>query len=148
MRHPVAMWQLRCAIERMLPSGNAVERGNEGALSPRPASASLSLVMPKAAIVQILLPLEDNDKRPYSLDSFARVRQELVDRFGGATVHLAAPAVGVWRDESRVVFDSIVLFETMVEEIDRSFWSEYRRELERRFRQHEVVVRACPMERL
>ncbi|MGC4066778.1 MAG: hypothetical protein QM784_19505 [Polyangiaceae bacterium] len=104
--------------------------------------------MTNAALVQILLPLEDNDKRPYPLDAFAQVRRELVDRFGGVTVHLAAPAMGVWRDETRVVFDSIVLFETMVEEIDRTFWSEYRRELEHRFRQHEVVVRACPMERL
>ena len=36
----------------------------------------------------------------------------------------------------------------MVESLDPAWWSGYRRELERRFEQDELVVRAQPMQRL
>ena len=50
-------------------------------------------------LVQILLPLRDNEGAPFPGDDFTRVRAELVERFGGVTAHLQAPAQGVWKDE-------------------------------------------------
>jgi hypothetical protein len=76
------------------------------------------------------------------------VRQELLDHFGGVTAQLGAPAEGLWRDEGAVVLDSIVVFETMVSEVDASWWVRYRRKLEERFQQEEVVIRAIAIERL
>ncbi len=100
------------------------------------------------SLVQILLPTTDNEKTPYPQALFAQVRQELLDRFGGVTAQLAAPAEGVWRDEQSVILDSIVLFETMVNELERNWWETYRRTLEARFQQEEVVIRAVAIERL
>ncbi|HEY5959578.1 MAG TPA: hypothetical protein VIV60_23650 [Polyangiaceae bacterium] len=101
-----------------------------------------------ASLVQILLPLSDNDSEPYPQAMFASVRQELLERFGGVTAQLGAPAVGAWRDEGTDVLDSIVVFETMVSEVQPQWWSEYRQKLEHRFRQREIVVRALPIHRL
>ena len=36
----------------------------------------------------------------------------------------------------------------MVDELDRAWWNDYRRDLERRFKQDEVVIRAQAMEQL
>ena len=42
----------------------------------------------------------------------------------------------------------MLLFEVMVERLDRTWWSGYRVELERRFRQERIVVRALGVEML
>jgi hypothetical protein len=100
-------------------------------------------------LVQILLPVYDNAGRAFGRDAFARVREELTDRFGGVTAHLRSPAEGAWRDPGgEVDRDDVVFLEVMAEALDRAWWAEYRAGLEARFRQDEVVVRAMEMERL
>jgi hypothetical protein len=99
-------------------------------------------------LVEILLPTEDNDGRPFPPEDLARVRDELVARHGGVTAHARAPAQGVWASGSGTVSDDVVVVEVMVETLDRDWWSAYRAELERRFRQEAIVIRAHPIERL
>jgi hypothetical protein len=100
-------------------------------------------------LVQILLPVRDNEGRPFGHDLFARVREELTERFGGVTAYLRSPAEGAWQDPGGdVARDDVVILEVMADDLDRAWWGEYRGELEQRFRQDEVVVRATEMERL
>lgn len=100
-------------------------------------------------LVQILLPVYDNEGRAFGREAFARVREELTERFGGVTAHLRSPAEGAWRDPGGGVDrDDVVILEVMADELDRGWWAEYKAELEERFRQDEVVVRATEMERL
>ena len=101
-------------------------------------------------LVQILLPLRDNEGNPFPRADFARVRGELLERFGGVTAHMQAPAQGVWKDEEEgtVDRDEIVVIEVMADRIEREWWSGYREELRLRFRQEELVVRAMEMDRL
>jgi hypothetical protein len=96
-----------------------------------------------AHLVQILLPLADNDGRSFGPDPYAQVRAELTDRFGGLTAYTRAPAQGVWRDEAdRTSRDDVVVFEVVVEdELDAAWWGDYRRALETRFRQERILVR-------
>lgn len=47
-------------------------------------------------LVQILLPLADNDGVPFPEADLAAVQAELATRFGGLTAHNRAPARGVW----------------------------------------------------
>jgi hypothetical protein len=94
-------------------------------------------------LLQILLPLYDNQGRAIAREQFHEVRQELTERFGGLTVYSRAPAEGLWKDDSQqTTHDDLLLFEIMVGEIDRPWWKEYRQSLESRFRQETVVVRA------
>ena len=101
-------------------------------------------------LVEILLPLRDNEGEPFPRADFARVRAELVERFGGVTAHMQAPAQGVWKDEEEgtVDRDEIVVMEVMAESLERDWWKDYREALRRRFRQEELVVRATEIERL
>ena len=94
-------------------------------------------------LVQILLPLYDNEQNPQPGDEFRRVRAELTERFGGLTVYTRAPAEGMWKlDDSHTTRDDIIIFEVMASQIDGNWWREYRHELEARFRQDVILIRA------
>ncbi len=92
-------------------------------------------------LVQILLPTADNAGRRFRQEQFEGLRQELTERFGGATVFSQAPAEGFWHDGEGTAKDLIVIFEVMVETLDEGWWRERRARLEEEFRQDVVVIR-------
>ncbi|HET7233702.1 MAG TPA: hypothetical protein VFJ16_27075 [Longimicrobium sp.] len=97
-------------------------------------------------LIQILLPLRDNDGKEFGHQAFNQVRQELTERFGGVTFYSRSPAVGLWKDDDGDVSrDEMVVAEVMAEHQDREWWRLYRHELEERFRQEKIVARiiAC-----
>jgi len=97
-------------------------------------------------LIQILLPVRDNDGNDFGRDPFDTVRTDLTERFGGVTFYSRSPAVGVWKDDGGdVARDDVVVAEVMAEHQDREWWRLYRRELEARFRQEKIVARiiAC-----
>jgi hypothetical protein len=60
-----------------------------------------------------------------------------------------SPAVGIWKDDAgEVCRDDVILFEVMADALDREWWLAYRRKLERRFDQDEILIRASAVERL
>jgi hypothetical protein len=99
-------------------------------------------------IVEIFLPLTDNEGKPFGAELYGKVRVELVERFGGLTAFTRSPAEGVWVDEGEVARDEIVIFEVMAGEIERGWWGAYRRKLEEMFAQDAIVVRAREVELL
>lgn len=100
-------------------------------------------------LIQLFLPVYDNAGKGFERAMFDTVRRELTDRFGGATAFARAPARGDWEDaDGDVQRDDVILFETMAETVDRDWWADYRRTLERRFRQDRVLVRATSVEML
>jgi hypothetical protein len=105
------------------------------------------VVSPSGWLVQVLLPLYDNNGRRFGEEAFARTRTELLERFGGVTAHQQAPARGLWKTgEGEVANDEVVIFEVMCEELDRPWWDRYRQELQRRFKQDVIVIRAIGQE--
>ena len=60
------------------------------------------------------------------------------------------PVVGAEAQRTRATTmrDDIVVYEVMVNALDREWWSGYRAALEKRFVQRELVVRALAVERL
>jgi len=100
-------------------------------------------------LVEFLLPTFDNAGRRFPPAEFERIRRELTDRFGGVTAFLRSPAAGLWTDDAgNLRHDDLAIFEVMTDTLDRDWWRDYREQLERRFRQEEVVVRATSFERL
>ncbi len=95
-------------------------------------------------LVQLLLPLHDNSQEVFPREEYSRVRKELTERFGGLTVYTRAPAEGAWRpfEEGHTSLDDIVIFEVMAAELDTDWWRNYRHELEKRFRQEVIFIRA------
>ena len=99
-------------------------------------------------LVEILLPLYDNEGRRFGAEEFERVSEGLARRFGGVTAFRRAPGEGVWHEGGGESRDRVVVFEVMCEGLDRAWWREYRGELERRFRQEKIVARATEFEEL
>lgn len=93
-------------------------------------------------LVQILLPLKDNDGKAFSRDLFHEVRNDLAEHFGGVTTYMRAPAAGLWEDNGEKVTDDVVIFEVMVDQLEREFWRLYRLELQQMFRQDVIIMRA------
>ena len=102
-----------------------------------------------AFLVQMILPVYDNDDRPFSPTQFLQVRRELTDRFGGVTAYTRAPAEGFWEDATGQTHrDDVVNVEVMTDTWEPDWWRRYASELATRFAQEEVVVRAIACERL
>lgn len=100
-------------------------------------------------LVQLLLPLNDNEGRPFPTDYFNQIRAELTECFGGVTAFVRSPAVGLWKesatDTSR---DEVVMFEVLAAELDHVWWASYRKELQQKFRQDEVLIWASTITKL
>ncbi|MBB4483421.1 hypothetical protein [Rhizobium etli] len=94
-------------------------------------------------LVEVLLPVCDDAGH-----ILQGVRDKLTNTFGGVTMHVNAPAEGLWKSEGDVDRDRIVVVEVMTDELDRKWWAAYRKELELRLDQEEIVVRASEVERL
>ena len=99
-------------------------------------------------LVQILLPVYDNNGERFPSDLYNEVRAKLTDMFGGLTAYTRAPAEGVWESGTTLKRDDIVVVEVMVDSLDRTWWGAYRRNLERLFRQDQIVLRAQTYELL
>jgi hypothetical protein len=100
-------------------------------------------------LVQLLLPLADNDGNRFAASVFDATRVELIERFGGLTAFFRSPASGAWEaPDGTMQHDAIVVLEVMTESVDREWWKEYRERLARRFAQDEVVNRSSTIELL
>jgi hypothetical protein len=100
-------------------------------------------------LIQLLIPIHDNDGVPFPRDQFDQVRRELTEAFGGVTAFVRSPAQGFWKETGdAVVRDDVVMYEVMTDALDRAWWKRYREQLQQRFRQQEMVVRCSSIERL
>lgn len=102
---------------------------------------AVEIMMPHH-LIQILLPLSDNDGQAFSSTKYEGVRSELTKQFGGLTAFTRGPAEGLWAQKGETAHDDIVVFEVMTSELDEAWWASYRRVLEARFRQDSIIVRA------
>lgn len=94
-------------------------------------------------MIQLLLPLWSNNGKQFPSTLFEQVREELIEGFGGLTAYTRTPASGLWQEkDGGTVHDEIIVYEVMAEKLDVKWWGSYRTELEKRFRQDELVVRA------
>jgi hypothetical protein len=100
-------------------------------------------------VVEIFLPLKDREGRPQPREAFTQTRDELVGRFGGLTAFTRSPAEGLWEPRpGEREKDEVVIFEVLADRIDRDRWAEYRRRLQERFGQEEILIRAHAVEKL
>ena len=99
-------------------------------------------------LIEIFLPLTDNEGKRFDEAKLAAVRETLTQQFGGCTAFTRAPAHGVTKDGGKKIHDDIAVIEVMAETLDRDTWDRYRKRLEREFAQDEIMIRATAIERL
>jgi hypothetical protein len=93
-------------------------------------------------LIQILLPLRDNDGRDFPNALFLDIQKMLTDRYGGVTAYARAPAQGVWAHDGTKMRDDIIILEVMTPEFDAAWWKDFRHRLEQVMRQEQLVIRA------
>jgi len=100
-------------------------------------------------LIRLLLPLHDNHKQAFPRAYFNQVREELTNRFGGVTAFARSPAVGLWKEGSDDINrDEVVLFEVLADQLDEAWWASYRKELQAKFRQEELLIWATNITKL
>lgn len=92
-------------------------------------------------LVQILLPVCDNQGRAFPATMYKDVKLALSRRFQGLTAYSRAAAEGLWRTGKSVKRDDIVVYEVMTNGLNRKWWKNYRRELEKQFKQESIIIR-------
>jgi hypothetical protein len=98
-------------------------------------------------LVQLYLPLADNDGNRFDRSTFQAIEDLLSEEFQGFTSFARAPADGVWGSmDERVQREDIVVYEVIVAELNRDWWSQYRLELERELEQEKILIRAHRIE--
>ena len=97
--------------------------------------------------IEIFLPLNLNDGAPQPAELFRRVREQLVDQFGGVTAFSRNPAIGIsLQEDNERSEDDIIIYEVIVEPVDRAWWRSYKRLLELLFQQEEILIRICAVD--
>jgi hypothetical protein len=100
-------------------------------------------------LIQIFLPLYDNNKREFDRALYDDLRTRLKDQFGGVTFYRNAPAEGLWKDETgKTNFDELVIAEVMIAEINEEWWRQFKQHLEQIFYQEEILIRSILFEKL
>jgi hypothetical protein len=98
-------------------------------------------------LVQVLLPMYDNDGRAFERALYLNVKTVFTEKFGGVTAYITSPAEGAWQGPSGAPrHDQIVIYEVMTVDLDRPWWRKMRAELARTFRQEQLVIRTNPIE--
>src|SRR5688500_9186953 len=94
-------------------------------------------------LVQLFIPLWSNAGERFPKALFDQVSHELVDQFAGLTAYTRTPASGLWeKKDGKTVNDEIIIYEVMVEQLEFPWWTEYRRRLEKRFKQDRLIIRS------
>jgi inorganic pyrophosphatase len=100
-------------------------------------------------LIQIFLPLYDNNKRGFDRALYDTLQTHLKDQFGGVTFYRNTPAEGLWEDETgKVNFDELIIAEVMIAEIDKEWWQQFKHRLEQIFGQEEILIRSIVFEKL
>jgi hypothetical protein len=98
-------------------------------------------------LIEIFLPVADNSGKPFDQKLHRELRRELTEQFGGVTA-FARAALGEDKQGRHIVQDRITILEVITEEVDRGWWTNYRKRLEAMFEQEEILIRATAIEKL
>jgi len=99
-------------------------------------------------LIEILLPLRDENGEPFPAAYYDDLAQHLTDTFGGVTSFLRSPAEGRWHGGGAMQREDIAVMEVMAKSLDRTWWRALRDELQAKFRQEELIVRCHDIELL
>lgn len=98
--------------------------------------------------IEIYLPLSANDGTLFSGAVFESIEHDLTEKFGGVTAHKRAPAQGRWQHGNKTHTDEIIIFEVVADTLDKDWWRNFRKTLERQLDQEKILIVARDVELL
>ncbi len=100
-------------------------------------------------LIQIFLPLYDNNKQAFDRTLYDELRTGLKDQFGGVTFYRNASVEGLWKDETgKTNYDELIIAEVMISDLDKDWWQQFKKRLEQIFKQEEILIRSIVFEKL
>ena len=99
-------------------------------------------------LIQILLPLYDNNKQAFDRSLFDKVRDDLKNVLGGVTLYRNSPAEGAWNDKTGTDYDELITAEVITDSLHQAWWKQFKHEMEQTFKQKELMIRCIKFERL
>lgn len=101
----------------------------------------------RSMLVELFLPLYDENGELFPEKYYTEVRQELTLKFGGLTEYSRNPATGFWKpNEGKTQKDELLVFEVMCEEMDPKFWDKLKQRLLKIFKLDSIVIRCAQIE--
>ncbi len=100
-------------------------------------------------LIQIFLPLYDNNKQPFDPSLYEKLRTGLKEEFGGVSFFRNAPVEGLWKDETgKTNYDELIIAEVMISELNKDWWQQFKERLEQLFKQEEILIRSIVFNKL
>lgn len=100
-------------------------------------------------LIQIFLPIYDNNKKLFPKHFFDNVRNQLKDQFGGVSFYRNATVEGLWKDETgKTNYDELIIAEVMIKAFNKDWWQHFKQDLEKTFKQDEILIRAITFDKL
>jgi inorganic pyrophosphatase len=93
-------------------------------------------------LIQLFLPCYNKDGKPFSQTLYHSVSKHLTEKFKGLTAYVQSPTEGYWKTGHQVIKDQLMVYEVMATTIDVAYWQQYKKELQNKFKQQEIVVRS------
>lgn len=113
-------------------------------LSPAKAMAIVEQARSEAmkdTFVELFIPQNDQNGRPFPASYFTRLNAELKDKFGGFTVYSRSPAEGIWKEDGgKTIRDQVLVYEVLTHNTDSRCFKELKPRLEKRFKQTEILI--------
>jgi hypothetical protein len=93
-------------------------------------------------LLQLFIPLTDNQGHQFDQSIFLDLRQQLTDRFGGVTIYSRGPVTGLWKEaENQIIADQMIIYEVLTEQIDLPYWKQFKLHLEDLLQQEQILIR-------
>lgn len=95
-------------------------------------------------LIQIFLPIKDNEGKDLPAQEYISLRTLLTEKFGGITTYSRSPARGIWKEKNRTNKDEIIIYEVLVKEMDMPWWKSLKEKLEATLSQEQILIRSWP----
>jgi hypothetical protein len=100
-------------------------------------------------LIEILLPLYDNEGRRLPKKLFDQTSRSLAKSHGGVTAYTRSPAVGLWKSRgSQLKKDEIIVYEVVTPDWNPKLWKHRRQKWEMAFRQDSILIRVTRCQQL
>jgi hypothetical protein len=93
-------------------------------------------------LIELFIPLTNNEGVRFPESAFKEIEDTITEKFGGLTSYPRAPANGIWDDGRKSQSDELLVYEVMTDALDKPWWEACRRNLEERFQQEKILMRA------
>lgn len=92
-------------------------------------------------LIQLLVPLNDNNGKQYPVKMHEDIKDKLIKKHGGVTAFTQSPAEGVWDSGQDRQIDQNILYEVMTDNFEKDWWTNFITELETRLHQEKIILR-------